>query len=541
MQRMPVRRKQSLLSRVGNRHGGGLLARATQLQERALMRSSSTQRKQRGQFFTPAPVAAFMASLFHRFPKRIRVLDPGAGSGILSAAICDRILALGAPRRVEIVLYETDPVVLPVLDRCISECQEVMRAAGHDVEYVLEPRDFILANPPRHDQGLLFGDEAVDDPFDVAIMNPPYFKIAGDSAHARVMGQVVHGQPNIYTLFMAVAADLLGRRGELVAITPRSFTNGLYFRGFRRWFFERMVLRRIHLFESRKDTFRDANVLQESVITVTQRSDEPCKVTSISTSFGSQIPRSPPRFEVSASLVLDRSDPEMIVRVPESHEDLQILSVIEAWPKRFSDHGLRVSTGPVVMFRARQFLLEALRGSQTVPLLLVHNIRAFHTIWPVKRGRKPTAFRACESSRRLLLPWRNYLLLRRFSAKEERRRLTASCLLAKEALRPFVALENHINYVYHAARDLTVEEVYGLAALFNSALFDRYFRTISGNTQVNATELRIMPFPGLRTIARIGQGVIALPSPGDGAAEHIVLQELGIDGDLEVYLKEFAV
>ena len=105
--------------------------------------------------------------------------------------------------------------------------------------------------------------------FDAVIMNPPYFKIGADSAHALAMGDAFQGQTNIYMLFMARAAELLRPNGELVAITPRSFCNGLYFRNFRRWFFSRMALRHVHLFECRRSTFD--NVLQESVITHTQR------------------------------------------------------------------------------------------------------------------------------------------------------------------------------------------------------------------------------------------------------------------------------
>ena len=129
-------------------------------------------------------------------------------------------------------------------------------------------------------------------------------------------------------------------------------------------------------------------------------------------------------------------------------------------------------------------------ATETAPLLEPHNVRPFETIWPVEKRGKPTAFRVCRDSLKHLVPTRNYVLLRRFSAKEERRRLTASWFLQRRNPRPYLALENHLNYVYHAERELTADEVYGLTALFNSALLDRYFRIISGNTQVNATEIR---------------------------------------------------
>ena len=141
---------------------------------------------------------------------------------------------------------------------------------------------------------------------------------------------------------------------------------------------------------------------------------------------------------------------------------------------------------------------------------------------------------------KLLLPSQNYVLLRRFSAKEERRRLTASCFIGALQAGLYVALENHLNYVYHPARPLSLDETYGLAALFNSALLDRYFRTISGNTQVNATELRTMPLPTLKAIAAIGRRVQSLSILRGDSVEQIVLDSVGINGSLGQYLMEAA-
>jgi adenine-specific DNA-methyltransferase len=213
------------------------------------------------------------------------------------------------------------------------------------------------------------------------------------------------------------------------------------------------------------------------------------------------------------------------------------MAVVESWPHRFEDLGLRVSTGPVVSFRATKFLLDEVNGSSTAPLLSIYNVRPFKTVWPTPGKKHPVGLQVCADSMRLLLPTRNYVLLRRFSAKEEPRRLTASCFLKADQERPFIALENHLNYVYHAERELTVHETYGLAALFNSALLDRYFRTISGNTQVNATELRTMNLPKLQTLAAVGKEIrIVLDGASGTEIERIVLRGLGVDGVVQSHL-----
>ena len=232
----------------------------------------------------------------------------------------------------------------------------------------------------------------------------------------------------------------------------------------------------------------------------------------------------------------------MVIRIPQNPQDARIVELVEAWPKRFSDHGLGISTGPIVMFRATEFLLDSVTRRDTVPLLSVHNVRPFETVWPVPGNGKPIGFRVCPESlkRRLLVPNRNYVLLRRFSAKEERRRLTASCLLKAEEPEPYVALENHLNYVYHVDRELSVRETHGLAAFFNSALLDRYFRMLSGNTQVNATEVRTMHFPDLATLGRIGRRIGRRRGLAATEVEHIILEELGADGSLVDYVMGLA-
>ena len=517
----------------------GLLDFATNLQHLYESRSSVEERKGKGQYFTPSEVCAFMARLFSGpVGDHYRFLDPGAGVGSLSAALCERLSQSATPLHIEAVLFENDPGVLPYLRRTMEHCRNDLERRGHTLTLLIHDRDFILdaAATVQGNRGLF--DEAVGvREVDAVIMNPPYFKLNKNSDYARVMEAVVHGQPNIYALFLAASAQMLRPGGELVAITPRSFCNGLYFRGFRHWFFDRMALDHIHLFESRTDTFRD--VLQESVVTSSHRLGEISERITVSTSYGRDLAQSTQTRTLPAADIVNSSTGDWIVRVPASDEDCAILEAVESWPDRFADLGLRVSTGPVVTFRARQFLLHG-HDSRSAPLLSTFNVKPFETVWPAPHKKHPVAFKVCPASMKLLLPSLNYVLLRRFSAKEEKRRLTASCLIGAAQPGPYVALENHLNYVYHANRPLSTDETYGLAALFNSALLDRYFRTISGNTQVNATEVRTMPFPALSIVAAIGRKVQALSSLESAATERIVLDSVGVNGSLGQNLIEAA-
>ena len=156
-----------------------------------------------------------MASRFTRIPERFRVLDPGAGIGSLSAAVCERVMTLGSPRQIEIVLYENDATLLPLLEENMRHCRESLKAAGHELRYTIHTEDFILRTRGRRPQRMLFDDGEALEEFDAVIINPPYFKIGADSAHALAMGDVFQGQTNIYMLFMARAAELLqGQRRD---------------------------------------------------------------------------------------------------------------------------------------------------------------------------------------------------------------------------------------------------------------------------------------------------------------------------------------
>ncbi len=506
-----------------------LVGFCAQLQQGHEAATRIADRKRLGQVFTPPAVCHFMAGLFASIPKEFKLLDPGAGIGALSASVCERIRDLPAPRSCEFHLFEMDRALIPMLHKNMRNCQSALDRAGHSLTYTVHNEDFLLDTGSHFGPASLFDDKGELGDFDAVITNPPYFKIRGQSAYARLMPEVVHGQPNIYALFLAKAAQSLRPGGELVAITPRSFCNGLYFRGFRRWFFTRMALGHIHLFESRTHTFQAADVLQESIITLSHRLGRFQPQVTVSTSHGLELPARPSVQTLPTASVLDDSCGDMVVRIPATADELKLLNVIESWPHRFRELGLRISTGPVVLFRAREFLLPQLNGDDSVPLLLVHNIRPFKTAWPFAKKGKPAALQLCQDSLRLLVPARNYVLLRRFSAKEERRRLTASCFLREGAARPYVALENHLNYVYHAKRELSIDETYGLAALFNSALLDRYFRTLSGNTQVNASEIRTMRFPPLEVAAGIGKKIRKLHDFDTELVESIVLEKLGIE------------
>ncbi|MDH7475658.1 MAG: hypothetical protein QHJ74_16890 [Anaerolineae bacterium] len=134
-----------------------------------------------------------------------------------------------------------------------------------------------------------------------------------------------------------------------------------------------------------------------------------------------------------------------------------------------------------------------------MPLLWMQHIQPMRVVWPADVRGKPQYVRCTPEAQPLLVPNKTYVLLRRFSAKEQVRRLTAAPYIQAMLDGAALGLENHLNYIYRPDNVMSIAEAYGLAALLNSRLLDTHFRTFNGNTQVSATELRALPLLRSRT------------------------------------------
>ncbi|MFO8008500.1 MAG: BsuBI/PstI family type II restriction endonuclease [Candidatus Brocadiia bacterium] len=455
-----------------------------------------------GQFLTSPSVAHLMASMFALGSESIRFLDPGAGTGVLTAALIEDLCGrANPPDAIEAVGYELDDMLAAYLEETYSLCQDY--CTGRDVEFhgEVRQRDFIedLAHTA---QGGLLREER---PFDAVIMNPPYGKLPADSSHRRLVEQAGVRVPNQYAAFVAVAVMLLRPEGELVAIIPRSFCNGRYFRDFRRYLLRRLGLRRIHVFESREAAFNEADVLQENVILSGLRSRKSPSAVTITSSFG---PRDKciKRRIVNYGQVVDPEDPEAFVHLITDAFGDSVTRRVGRLRAKLADLGISVSTGPVVDFRHREQLQQR-PGHGTVPLIYPCHLTGGRVGWPGMNQKKPNAFRPSGTDDKALVPEGRYVLVKRFSSKEERRRIVAAVYEPGEVARGPVAFENHLNYFHKTGSGLSLEVAWGLATYLNSTLTDQYFRLFSGHTQVNATDLRRLPYPTLAQLSELGRRV----------------------------------
>jgi adenine-specific DNA-methyltransferase len=447
----------------------------------------AAERKQElGQFLTPESIGAFMASLFTMHPPEIRLLDAGAGEGALVASFVKQSCASGhGPKRIAVTAYELDEAIVPALERTLQLCRTACERSGIHFSADLHNEDFIEAAASLV-RGDLFG--ASQTPFNAAILNPPYRKINSDSHTRRLLRQAGVETTNLYTGFLAFAAKLLSENGEMVAICPRSFCNGPYFKPFREQFLDTMSLRRIHVFQSRSAAFQHDDVLQENIVVHAVRSPDKPPSVIISASSGA------PGGEVSERTcpyteIVSPRDAEQFIHLVAGDTDEAVRQKMARFTTPLAKLGLEVSTGRVVDFRAKQFLVGEEQGD-TVPLIYPCHFNGGFVDWPKPGGRKANAIRDTERTQELLVPGAIYVLVKRFTSKEERRRVVA-CIYDPHRIRAErVGFENHLNYFHARGRGLAMDLAKGLASFLNSTLVDVYFRQFNGHTQVNATDLR---------------------------------------------------
>ncbi len=486
-------------------------------------RTLPTDRAAKGQFFTPQKIAQFMACMFAERPGALNILDAGAGIGSLSTALVVEACKWNPkPSTITITAYEIDPALTEYLHITLGYCREVCRQEEIRFEYEVVQDDFIMAAVDTLSGSTLFSSRKT---FNAAILNPPYRKINTASPTWRLLRKVGVETTNLYAAFLWLTIRLLDPYGELVAITPRSFCNGPYFLPFRESLLKTMSINRIHVFDYRDRAFEDDHVLQENIVLHARKARQKEKVT-ISSSADPDDPFITIR-EVEYTQLVYPDDPNLFIHIVPDGLRQSIGQKARNLSASLDELGITVSTGRVVDFRAADFLEEK-PNTETVPLIYPSNFSQGYIAWPNDQHRKPSAIRLVEETASLLVPSGWYVLVKRFSAKEEKRRVVAAVCDPTRLNAEFIGIENHLNYYHQNGRGLPPLLAKGLAAFLNSTIVDEYFRQFSGHTQVNATDLRNLKYPSTSQLMTIGKK-IGDEFPKQEGIDQIVLGILGMD------------
>lgn len=469
-------------------------------------------RKKYGQFFTSKETAIFMAGLFDisTAQEQVSVLDPGAGSGILAIALLERLLQQKNVNKISLVCYENDENVLSLLQ---SNLAWVSKHYSQRIEYRIVSDNYILDQQADYNNSL---EAKVNQPkYDFIIANPPYMKVAKDAPEALAMQDVCYGAPNLYFLFATMSSFNLRENGEMVYIIPRSWTSGAYFKRFRQKFFRDNVLEHVHLFVSRDKVFEKESVLQETIIIKARKTDIKPKNICITTTKSNADFSRKTTFNVPYATVVGNK--ESYVYLVTNKEEACLLSRLNKWNDTLPNIGLKMKTGLTVDFRNK----EELRSSAdklTVPIFYAQHIQNGKVVFPIGK--------ACEyiltRQKGLLQDNCNYLFVKRFTAKEEHRRLQCGVYLAdKYPNFDRISTQNKINFI-SGLQGLSECVVYGLYVLFNSTFYDCYYRILNGSTQVNSTEINTMPVPPIKLIEEMGKKLLQIKNMSEKTCDNIL-------------------
>jgi len=465
-----------------------------------------------------------MAGLSKHKSDKISILDPGCGTAILSCSLIEKLVLNKNIKEIELTLYEIDNKVLERTKHVASILSKWLESMNIKFNYSINVSDFIIENLDAFNSNSLFVSENVKQ-FDYIISNPPYFKIPKSDLRASIAKELVYGQPNIYSIFMGLSVKLLKNDGELIFITPRSFASGNYFKSFRKSFFNDVSISDIHIFGSRNRMFKDDSVLQENIILrATKSENTSIRITVSECDKGLQHPT---EYNYPTKELIDLKSKDKVLFIPSNQIESDTIKIFREWHNTLNDFNIQVSTGPVVAFRCKDFLKNDgnINGANS-PLFWLHNIKEMKLTYPLQKGSKPSLIENSKHSRRVLLKNKNYIFLRRFSSKEDKSRLVCCPYFSNHFNTEMIGVENHINYIYRPNGDLLENEIWGISALYSSNLFDTYFRTFNGNTQVGAKELKEIKIPPLERVIDVGVKVKELPKKDLREIDKIIYEVL---------------
>jgi adenine-specific DNA-methyltransferase len=456
------------------------------------------ERKKYGQFFTSKETARFMAGLYEIPTGKdvIRVLDAGAGSGILSCALIERLGEVSSVRKIELICYENDENVLTLLRQNL----DYLKQCEAKLDYEIKTENYITSQ--YLDFNHMIGGRDNPAKFDLVIGNPPYMKIPKDAPEATAMPEVCYGAPNLYFIFAAMGLFNLQDNGEMVYIIPRSWTSGAYFKRFRQYFLNEGKLEHIHLFVSRNKVFDKEDVLQETIIIKVKKNHDTPETVTITSSQSNHDFADLTSLSVPYNLVVSGED--YYVYLVTNEEEVNVLKKLHRFHKTLPEIGVRMKTGLTVDFRNRDILRDE-EEEGAIPLFYAQHIKQGKVQFPIQKEHEYVV----TDQRGLMQDNKNYLFVKRFTAKEEPRRLQCGVYLARDYPQyAKISTQNKINFIDGVLIEMSECLVYGLYVLFNSTLYDEYYRILNGSTQVNSTEINAMPVPDLECVQEMGRKLI---------------------------------
>jgi len=334
---------------------------------------------------------------------------------------------------------------------------------------------------------------------DVVVCNPPFRKMpsAEVTHYLNDFADIIVVQPNLYSLFMTLCVKLLAPGGTCAVVTPTSFLSGQHFSKLRTFLMTQTAVLSIGMVSDRSGVFID--VEQETALTLSRRQETGCA--SAAETVVSVVARNGEYVNVGRC-VLPNSGASW--PIPRSESDVALLKNITKSSATLADYGYTPRIGAFVWNRDKRRTYPSAKsasqacGGMVVPLLWSSDISPDGHLRFT--GNPKTNSEHCfvnlgTQKNRSSVVCRPSVLLQRVTSNDQSRRLVAAAVPKTlfETFGGFVG-ENHTIILEQVDPEsaLTPEE---LAQLLATPTLDRYFRCISGATNVSIFELGQLRLP----------------------------------------------
>ena len=483
-----------------------------------------------GNRFTKEKNAALMAEMANvPMSETVSVLDAGAGTGILGAAIVERICkeGKGTVKFIDLLCYENCPDYLEML---ADNLERVRKKCKHDYNIRLRTKsvisDFLFdekcQTPDMKRKRDVFGG------YDIAILNPPTETAEKSSPYGMRVPQMVSTSINEAYIFTALALGALKENGQLIAYLPVELATGASLSKAREYLFSHSTIERIHIFRDKPkktdkaDKEGGSDRLRSEFILKLRKTDIHPQNTVTSVSVGSEAQDVDILPPVPYDFILRKSDG--LITLVKDIEDVKTFIFLASMPNTLSSIGLKARTGLTLESRYPEFIYDT-PSDDRIPLIVPANIRAGH----VDFSENPRYIKPVIPS--LIQKNRNMLLIKRIPAKGDGRHLVCSVYLSSQQYEyNSISTHNKLNYIDYAdgKREMDAYMLHGLYALFSSTLYEKYCSLVFGTSSVNVASFAYIPLPDEGVIRQIGSSLSVSRTFSSRACDNLVNSALGI-------------
>ena len=475
-----------------------------------------------GRLFTKKDTAGIMADAFtiDKEKSSYTVLDPGAGTGILTAAIVERICReASACRQIFVTCYENNPEFADMLE---DNLERIRKKCRHDYDvrlFVSVYRENYLTESKKHYTVTFF--DTVPDKYDIIICSPPTELYEKASEEALVTGGVTQLKVAAPYLFLSQAAKHLEDGGELVIILPVSFATSSGLAPLRLQLAKSLSVKSVHLFVGKQKNLKRAVPLKKNFIIAYKNAPKDEFISISTSSDGKDITKLP---KLKYDFVFDNESGSFTL--PKSIEDTKIVEHISRLPETLSSLGLRMSTGLIIDSKCEGMIFSEAREG-TIPLIRQNAIKQGVVAFPSKiAGQYLAPLKSALMQRN-----KNLIIIKRIPAKSDARFINSAIYLAAQLPKEtYISTHNKVNFIDTVNRDAEMcpRLVFGLFALLNSTIYDRYLSIVSKSKQINAKEFKSLPLPPKNIIENIGVRLMSLRQTSVKACDQIVNPALHI-------------